>query len=138
MRIQKYVNYRVGKNYSFTRLGSEGTNTDNNNSDGRQVSPLQEDEREMEEASASRKRSVSFVEDFETFARASATLRSSLAEFSNSFQDCLQGQADGVEGGQGAHTKLPRQGGKAGKVSPKLHLAARLPSPHKGSGEEGQ
>jgi digalactosyldiacylglycerol synthase len=87
MRIQKYVNYRVGKNYSFTRLGSEGTNADNNNSDGRQVSPLQEDEREMEEASASRKRSVSFVEDFETFARASATLRSSLAEFSNSFQE---------------------------------------------------
>ena len=75
LRIQKYVNYRVGKNYSLLRQASEGTA-----GNGRQ----QQDEGERE---ASRKRSVSFVEDFEAFARASATLRSSLAEFSNSFQE---------------------------------------------------
>ena len=75
LRIQKYVNYRVGKNWSQGMAASQD-----------------------KDGSGSPKRSLYFAEDFEPFAKASATLRASLSDFSSSFQE-IASKAKKIEGG---------------------------------------
>jgi len=96
LRIQKYVNYRVGKNFY------QGSQSDRE---------------------AARRRSpLDSVEEFEPFTKASATLRASLTEFGNSFQE-MATKYKKIEGG----TIMQNYQEQVGKLEKSLQSYNLLP-----------
>lgn len=88
LKIQKYVNYRVGKNLNLYQQGKDMAS-----------SWLDESSSSSPRNAAAKTKSQSYFsgEDFEPLVRASATLKTSLAEFSSSFQE-IASKAKSIEG----------------------------------------
>ncbi|QDZ19238.1 glycosyltransferase [Chloropicon primus] len=83
LKIQKYVNYRMGKNLNLYQQGRESGGKLASSQGGDRGGPK------------GRSQSYFGAEDFEPLAKASATLRASLADFGSSFQEIASKGLDG-------------------------------------------
>ena len=94
MKIQKYVNYRVGKNLTLGSLSPHLGTQPHQDEEDAPASPQRD--WDLLSRTKSSSSTSSFAEDFEALARASATLRASLADFGTSFQE-IASKAKSIE-----------------------------------------